>query len=181
MLRSCHKWFVVGVPAALLAASGCVPPPDFDILEFLAALGFTGGAATLPGEAPAVIIELENRTGRVIEGQLTWRNSDGTVDERILVVPSDSKTSEAVICPVEEMTLGDVSNPQATGAVVRLGDGGPTDPFIAVEAFGVILKQDINYSCGDSVTFTVQPSNLTNSGYQAFAFIRRADSSAVLP
>ena len=181
MLRVCQIWASATASAALLLSGGCIGTGEFLNPEFLAALGVTNGVATVPGEAPAVIIELENRTGRVIEGQLTWRNSDGTVDERILVVPTDSKTSEAVICPVEEMTLGDVSNPQATGAVVRLGNGGPTDPFIAVEAFGVVLQEGVNYSCGDSVTFTVQPSNLTNSGYQAFAFIRRADSDAVLP
>lgn len=181
MLRTGRTWVLLSVSAALLLPSACIGTGEFINPEFLAALGFTGGAATLPGEAPAVIIELENRTGRWIEGQLTWRNADGTVDERILVVATDSKISEAVICPVEEMTLGDISNPQATGAVVRLGDGGPNDPFIAVEAFGVVLQEGVNYSCGDSVTFTIQPSNLTNSGYQAFAFIRRADSSAVLP
>jgi hypothetical protein len=181
MLRFCQKWIVASASAMLLVSLGCIGTGEFINPEFLAALGFTGGAVSLPGEAPQVVIELENRTGRVIEGQLTWRNSDGTVDERIMVVPTDSKVSEAVFCPVEEMTLGDVSNPQATGAVVRLGNGGPNDPFIAVEAFGVILKNDVNYSCGDLITFTVQPSNATNSGYQAFAFIRRADSSTVVP
>ena len=181
MLRVCRLLGFVGASSALLLSSACIGTGEFINPEFLAALGVTGGAVTLPGEAPAVIIELENRTGRWIEGQLTWRNADGTVDERILVVPTDSKVSEAVICPVEEMTLGDISNPQATGAVVRLGQGAPDDPFIAVEAFGVVLQEGVNYSCGDSVTFTIQPSNVTNSGYQAFAFIRRADSSAVLP
>ena len=112
MLRVGQKWALASASAALLLTSGCgLATGEFLNPEFLASLGFTGGAATLPGEAPAVVIELENRAGRVIEGQLTWRNADGTVDERILVVPVDSKVSEAVICPVEGTSLPRVPFP----------------------------------------------------------------------
>ncbi|MBI5863741.1 MAG: hypothetical protein HZB38_04390 [Planctomycetes bacterium] len=167
----------LGLLSAFVALGGCITPTEFFNQEFLAQVGLSAGAANLPGEAPAVIVEVENRAGRVVEAQVTWRGPDGLVEERILVIPVDAKVSEAVICPVDEMTLGDVSNPNATGAYVRLGNGGAADPFIAVEAFGVILKEGVNYACGDSVTFTVMPSSQTLSGYQAFAFIRRADTA----
>ena len=72
------------------------------------------------------------------------------------------------------MTLGDVSNLDAAGAIARLGGGGSADPFVEIEAFGVLLQQGINYDCGDSVTFTILPSSATLSGYQVFAFIRRS-------
>jgi hypothetical protein len=76
------------------------------------------------------------------------------------------------------MTLGDVGNLDATGAIVRLGGGTADDPYIEVEPFGVLLQEGINYDCGDVITFTILPSSATLSGYQSFAFIRRSGAQA---
>lgn len=169
------------IAALGLYGAGCVGLTEFVNPSFLSQVGLGETAATLPGEAPAVIVEVENRAGRIIDARVSWRTPEGTVDVRNLVVPVDSKISEALICPIDEMTLGDVSDPSESGAVVRLGAGTAADPIIFVEPFGVVLKEGVNYSCGDSITFTVMPSSQTLSGYQVFAFIRRADTSVTVP
>jgi hypothetical protein len=141
--------------------------------EFLEQIGATSSAAALPGEAPAVLVEVENNTGHTIDYLLTYRDSTGVV-QRPNVLGAGLKQGTALVCPVEEVTLGDVSNLDAVGAVVRLGNETPADPFIEVEPFGVLLRDGVNYDCGDVVNFTIQPSSASRSGYQVFAFIRRA-------
>lgn len=158
--------------------SSCLTAGDLFNPAFLQALGGGERVANLPGEAPAIVLEVENGTQRVIEFRLTWRDVESRIQERTRSLGLDEKFSEALICPVEETTLGDVSDLDATGAIVRLGTGTADDPFIEVEPFGVLLQEGINYDCGDSVTFTVLPSSATLSGYQIFAFIRRSGAQA---
>jgi hypothetical protein len=163
---------IVCLMLALLPA-GCVDVGGFFNPEFLQQLGVQAKAASTPGEAPSLLVEVENRTGRPIEYLLSWRQADSEVEQLPGVLDVDGKDGLVLFCPVEELTLGDVSNTDATGAVVRLGNGGASDPLIEVEPFGVLLQEEINYDCGDSVTFAVQRSSATLSGYQIFAFIRR--------
>ena len=106
---------------------------------------------------------------------LSWRVERDTVETRIFTIGPDGTLGEVLFCPVDEVTLGDVGDLDALGAAVRLGGEGPNDPFVEVEPFGVLLKDGANYDCGDSITFTVQPSSATPSGYQIFALIQRAD------
>lgn len=162
--------------AGLAAASGCVTNLAGTIFspDFLDAVSPTGGVASIPGEAPALLVVVENRTTRVIETLVTWRDGDGTVSQRVIVLDPGEQQAEAVICPVEELTLGEVSDLTATGAVVRLGDGGGDDPIIQVEPFGVLLRDGANYDCGDRVRFTVAASGTNVSGYGISAFIQRS-------
>lgn len=158
----------------LVVAAGCSSSTSILNPGFLQALGLGPTAADQPGEAPTIVIEVENNTGRILEYRVTWRDADGTTQERIGGLAVAEKYSESVICPVTEMTLGDVGDLSALGAIVRLGNGDPEDPFIDVEPFGVLLQEEINYFCGDVVTFTVLPSSATQSGFQAYAFIRES-------
>lgn len=160
-----------GVLSACMTA--CIDGSAFLNPDFATALGLSEQAASLPGEAPTLLIEVENRTSRPIDFQLSWRDGDGNPTFRINSVQAGEKVAEAVVCPVAEITLGDVGDLSATGAVVVLGSGNAGDPFIEVEAFGRLLQETINYDCGDAVNFTVLPSGATASGYQIFAFIRR--------
>lgn len=163
---------VAGLSAALPGcslASGLLDPGLLD------ALGVGSRAASIPQEAPAVIIAFENRTNRPATATISYRiGTDRVLTSTIDALPGD-KLSEAFVCPVSEVTLGDVSNLDESGVVIRLGNGTPADPTIAVEAFGVLLRENQNYSCGDSITFTVSPSADTRSGFRAFAFVQRAD------
>ena len=119
--------------------------------EFLGAIGGGSSVASVPGDAPALLVAVENRTDRIVEADLSYR-SEGTGVETVgyLVSPGDS-TAQALICPIEELTLGDVADSSAVGARVRLGDGGEYDPYIEVEPFGVIMREGSNFDCGDSI------------------------------
>jgi hypothetical protein len=163
-------------PALLLC--GCVSPTEFLNEDFVQSLGLTSTAARLPGEAPSVVIGFRNETGRTIEFQLSWRDGDGDVQTRgttLFAGANESNLSAlfAEFCPVTEVTLGDVSDLSATGAVVRLGGGSLTDPFVQVEAFGQLLVEGVHYDCGDRIVFFARLSGSTPSGYQIFAEIER--------
>ncbi len=162
------------VAALALSLCGCSFLQDFLNPTLFQSLGADQGAATIPGEAPAVLLEMENGTSRVVEFRLSWRDNDGQIQERTEILRAGAKFSESLFCPVEEMTLGDVGNLNAVGAIVRLGNGTTDDPFVEVEPFGVLLQEGSNYDCGDGVTFKVLPSAATLSGYQSFAFILRS-------
>jgi hypothetical protein len=166
----------IGGLLVCIALVGCSDLNNLLNEEFLSALGANSRAANVPGDAPALLVALENRTARTVEMRLTWRDEDNRVHERLRTLPPGTDIAEAVICPVEELTLGDVGDLTQPGAFVRLGNGGSNDPFIEVEAFGFMLVEGANYNCGDAVTFAVQASSATLSGYQIFAFIRRAEA-----
>lgn len=167
----------LAVVCASVLLAGCGSAVNLLNPDFAASLGLTQSVALLPGEAPSVLFEVENAAGRTIEAQLSWRDPEGDVVTRTMVIPAESKLAETVICPVSEVTLGDVGNLRSTGAIVRLGTGGANDPIVEVEPFGVLLQEGVNYDCGDSVSFRVQLSGATLSGYQIYAFIRRSDTS----
>ena len=159
---------------------GCLNAASLLNPELLTTLGLAARASDLPGEAPAVVFEVSNQTGRTIEFLLSWRDANNDVQQRRRALPAGDSFAEVVVCPASAVTLGDVSNLDAVGAWVRLGNGGPDDPFIEVEPFGVLLQDGINYDCGDVVTFSVQRSNATDSGYRVFAFIRRSGAQSFL-
>ncbi|MBW7904009.1 MAG: hypothetical protein LC135_14295 [Phycisphaerae bacterium] len=160
----------------VMAGGGCaLSGTSFFTQEFLDALSLTGGNVTpIPGEAPALLVVAENRTSRTVECLVSWRDGDGAVNQRIIVLAPGAKQAEAVICPVEALTMGDVSNLTSTGAVVRLGSGSPNDPIVEVEAFGVLLRDGANYDCGDRVTFAIQQASGNLSGYGIVAYIQRS-------
>ena len=139
-------------------------------------LKLTVSSANIPGDAPALLLEVENQTNRLVEAQLSWRTADGQAHFRVVALSPGDKRNEVLICPVDEITLGDVGDLTQPGAFVRLGAGGQNDPYIEVEAFGILLKDQANYNCGDAVTFSVQLSSQTLSGYQIYAYIRRAEA-----
>lgn len=167
----------VSVTGLALGAAGCT---QIFNTEFLETIGGTTPASTLPGEAPALLVEVENLTGRTIDFQITYRTSEEVV-ENAVVLGSTQKWAQALVCPIEEVTLGDLANLDRVGVLVRLGSGTADDPVIEVEPFGVLLQDAVNYDCGDAVTFSVQASSATQSGYRIFAFIRRSGVESAVP
>ncbi len=152
--------------------------------DFLTALGLGSAVASLPGDAPTLLVAVENRTSRWVAMTVAYRAGDDTPNSYTTTLAPGGKSAQLLDCPVAEMTLGgDVSNLSQSGARVYLTEpsGGDVDslegaPYIEVDAFGKLLIDEVNYNCGDSVTFTVQPSSDSRSGYQTFAYIRRARS-----
>ncbi len=169
------RFFFLGWLAGLAGlAGGCAGLTSLLNPDFLAAAGFAQRAAGLPGEAPVVVIGVENRTDRVIEARLSWREADDRVETTRYVVLERNKLANALVCSIPEMTIGDVNDREAIGAAVRLGAGGANDPVIEVEPFGRILQEGIDYECGDVITFVVVYSAATRSGYQIIAEIQHA-------
>jgi hypothetical protein len=135
----------------------------------------TGGTAvTLPGNAPALLVAVENRIDRMALATINYRDANDSLQTYTAVVEPGQRTAKALMCPVSEITLGDLSNPSIVGVTVLLGNGTASDPFIEVEPFGIPLQAGANYDCGDGITFVVQTSSATKSGYQTFAYIQRA-------
>lgn len=166
-------WAAAVGSALLLSSTGCTSPAAFFNPEFLTSLGLGGSVATIPGDAPAILVEVENRTSKFLEATVSWRGDGSDIQERQIILAPQDKYSELVFCPVNTITMGQLSDKQSTGAVVRLGNGGANDATINVEPFGRDLISGTNYDCGDAVSFTVQGSGVTQSGFQIFAFIRR--------
>ncbi len=174
MLRIRTQLWKSAALAVLIAASGCADVTSLLSPEFLSAVGGGTDVANLPGDAPAVLVSVENRTSRVAEMVVSYRDADDNVQQFLKLVTAGDSSGQALLCKVSELTLGDIADPSAPGVVIRLGNGTQDDPFIEVEPFGTILRDGVNFDCGDAVTFVVQPSGGTVSGYQTIAFIQRA-------
>lgn len=163
----------VGGLGLMLLLAGCSTALSLFDAEFLAALGMGARVANVPGDAPALLVAVENRTDRLIEVVVSYRLQEGAVESFSASVEPGEQTAQALICPIEEVTLGDVSDTNAVGALVFLGNS-TADPYIEVEPLGVVLKDGVNYDCGDAITFAVQRSGATESGFRVFAYIQRA-------
>lgn len=159
----------------LTTSSACIDPTTFLNPQFLAELGLRDQSSFIPGEAPAIVVVIDNKTDRQIEAQLSYRVGTSTVRTELRTLPPGTSTADAPLCPITELTLGDISNLELPGAIIRLGGGTADDAFLSIEPFGALLKEGINFDCGDAVRFTIQASSATASGYQIFAFIQRND------
>ena len=166
-----------------LLGCGALQLTNFLNEDFLSALGLGKSVASLPGDAPGLLVSVENQTTRFIAITISYRDVNDNVKSYSSTVASGDKGSQLLTCPVQEITIGDVSNLTLSGARVYLVDTLPDPnnlsgmPYIEVEAFGVLMRNTVNYDCGDGLIFTVQPSSLTSSGYQTIAYIRRSGQS----
>ena len=164
---------VAGLTGGLLLA-GCTSALSLFDPAFLTALGLGSQVAGVPGDAPSLLVAVENNTDQILEAVVSYRTEDsGVITYSTRVAPGE-RTAQALICPIDELTMGDVSDITAIGALIRLGNGDSVDPYIEVEPLGVVLKDSVNYNCGDAITFSVQTSGASRSGYRIFAYIQRA-------
>ncbi len=172
---------VVAVSLALGGpGAGCISPAEFVNPELVSALVGGQSVAVLPGTAPGLLVWVENRTNRQAEVVISYRDANDSVKSYTTAVSAGDKSGQMLICPVKEITLGSVSDLTQPGAHVALSENidvsvpAAAIPYIDVEAFGVLLREGVNYDCGDSLLFVVQPSGMTRSGYETIAFFRRA-------
>jgi hypothetical protein len=163
------------VLGAALAGCGALDPTNLLNPNFLSALGGSA-VASLPGNAPGVLVTVQNGTDRWAALVVSYRDNQGNAQAYTTTLAPGDKSATVLTCPVAEITLGDLTNLQASGAQVYLSPPVAADPsaapFIQVDAFGVLLRNQVNYSCGDGITFTVQPSSAAQSGYQVIAYFR---------
>ena len=183
MVRGSKLAAGAGLALCVLAA-GCGAIQVTNLLnpDFLTALGLGTPVATLPGVAPGLLVAVENRVDHPIVMVVSYRDQNDNVQSYTNTLAVGGTSATMLVCPVSEITLGDVSNLNQSGARVYLTSA-PPDPnslggaaFIDVEPFASLLREGINYDCGDGLTFTVQTSTATRSGFQTFAFIRRSGS-----
>ena len=167
--------------ASALAGCGALDPTNLINPDFLSALGLGTTAASLPGDAPGLLVSVTNQTTWWMTAQIAYRDVNDNVKTYTTTVAPGAKTGQMLPCPVKEITLGDLSNLATPGVRIYLADNTVTNsatianyPFIDVDPFGVLLRNTVNYNCGDGLIFQVQPSSAARSGYQTFALINRA-------
>lgn len=175
---------VVTTLALAVGLAGCTALANFtEILNPNLTAALVGpDVASLPEDAPGLLVGVENRTGRWVRMLVSYRDDDDKVENYTTTVAPGDTSAQMVVCPVTELTLGSVGDLSQTGALVYLVE--PSDvaagtslddsPYIEVDAFGVLLMEESNYDCGDGVTFAVQESSASTSGYQVWAYIRRS-------
>jgi hypothetical protein len=178
--RNRRVWGMLAVGLAVVVA-GCVPLGDLLNADFAASVLQSQRVSLLPGEAPGFLVTVRNQTNRVVEMVVSYRDGDGDVQNYTSLLDKGDKASQMLICPVEEITLGNVANLNESGVRVALVENvsSATDPSqvpsTEVEAFGVLLRSGVNYDCGDSIEFVVRPSSATRSGYETVAYFKLAD------
>jgi hypothetical protein len=155
-----------------VGVTSCISPASLLAPELVDALSGSGSVASLPGNADALLVAVENRTDRVAEILISYRDSANGVQTYTAIALAGSRTATALPCPVNEITVGDVTNLANSGVQIILGQGGVDDPRLVVEPFGVLLRNDVNYTCGNEITFAVLPSSVSRSGFQVYAFVR---------
>ncbi len=170
-----RRWAVV---VGLVLAGGCNDPTEILNPEFVEDFGFgPANVASLPGEAPGLAVFVENQTTRWIAVTVSYRDGDGNARSYTQLVGPGERTGQMLVCQVQEITLGNVSDLDAVGAIVYLNDPGIDNfadaPFVEVEPFGLLLRSGVNYECGDGVDFIVRSSQSTASRYQTFVRLRR--------
>jgi len=169
----------LGVLVALsIVTTSCVSPSEFLNPSFLSALGASSSVATLPGEAPGLLVSVENLTNRAVEMVVSYRDGDGDVNNYTTYLDSGDKSAQMLVCPISEITLGNVGDLTMAGVRVALvtdiGDATINEvPYMDVEPFGRLLRDGVNYDCGDSIEFVVLSSGSSASGYQTVAYFRR--------
>lgn len=174
----------VGAGLVLTAVcAGCSSPLGLLNPNFALTLGLAGEqVATLPGDAPGLLVSVENRTNRWVDVVVSYRDGEDNASTYTTLVGPRDKGGQMLVCPVREITLGAVSDLEAVGAIVYLVDEmdqieDPTQvPYLEVDPFGTLLREGVNYDCGDELLFVVQTSTNTRSGYRTFGFIRRQGS-----
>ncbi len=182
------RWKGLLAMATLTAASlgGCSTPLNLLNPDFAAAIGLGEQVASLPGDAPGLLVTVQNRTSRWVGMTVSFRDGNNNVDQFTETLAPMDNSGQMLPCPITEITLGDVANLQQSGAVVYLADLSTTTnnqgtavtaenaPFVAVEPFGTLLREGVNYDCGDKLIFVVEPSGATLSGFQTLVYIRRS-------
>lgn len=162
--------------AALSSTGSCVTASDVFNTDFLS--GLFGQNATLPGDAPGLLVAVENRTTRPAQVVVSYRDGDDAVANYTTFISPQDKNQQLLLCPITEVTVGSVGDLEMSGAIVSLVPDATTAldqlPYIQVDPFGSILREEVNFNCGDEVLFVLDESTRTSSGYEVIAFIRRS-------
>lgn len=167
------------VRLAAIAVVGLLPACDSGLgllnPDFVELLRPGSSAKGIPGDNPAILVYVQNLTDRWAVMTVSYRTGDDAVVQYSTSLNPGDKSGQVIVCPVTEITLGSVSDLSEVGVRVGARRGPLTadplqEPFIEVEPFGILLVEDVNFGCGDSLTFVVQPSDSSSSGFGTIAY-----------
>jgi len=181
-----RRHFSLAAGAATLVAAllgGCTNVSNIFNPDFLTAISAGETVSSLPGEAPGLLVQLENKTTGYVRMVVSYRDIQDNVRNYTSTLGPGDSTGQMLVCPIEEITLGSVTDLNTAGAIVYLGDLSTAGdnatlgeiPYIEVDPFGVLLVNGLNYSCGDGIDFLVlETPGQTRSGYRIRAVIDHA-------
>lgn len=176
-ISTCMRRSIALTACLLPLGLGCTNFALTDLLSptLVAELSNTASPASLPGTAQTVLVTFENRLDNPCRFEISYRTVNDQIPPPIMVtLGNDVQFAQAIACPVLEITVGDITDISEPGVFVGLAGQTDNDPFIAVEPFGVLLREGINYECGDGITFVLLESQATASGFRILAFIESA-------
>ncbi|MBK9128612.1 MAG: hypothetical protein IPM13_12565 [Phycisphaerales bacterium] len=175
------RWrLLICVLGAWAGLAGCGEAGGILNPSFVAVLSGSDQAASVPGNAPGIVIYVHNQTDRWATMTISYRDQDGSVQQYTTTLNPGDKSGQLRLCPIEEITLGSVADLREVGVRVGASTGArPADlasaAVIEVEPFGVLLRDQVNYLCGDSLTFVVRPSTSrpsSASGFETLVYFR---------
>ncbi len=173
------RWAVCGAGLfVLMSGLSCFSPLEFLNPEFVSSLGAQGKVASVPGQAPGLVVTVANRTTRAAEITISYRDAEDAVQNYTTYLEPGDSSGQMLICSITEITIGSVTDLHASGARVALVEGqvgGDLNsvPTIDVEAFGTLLREGVNYECGDAINFVLRASGSTRSGFDEIAYFQR--------
>ncbi len=154
--------------------------------EFVELLRPGDSARSIPGDNPGLLVYVENRTDRAALMTVSYRTSEDAVETYTTSLNPGDKSGQVLVCPITEITLGSVADLSevgvrvvATPGVIGAGVDITQLPGIEVEPFGILLTSDRNFSCGDSLTFVVQPSSTSRSRFGTIVYRRIGEAAAL--
>jgi len=146
---------------AAIAVGGCNLVSQSLNPQFMEVLG-TPFAPIAPGTAPFVLIRNINMTDQRVLFNFEWIPAGTLASANFgFNVSAGLDGGVLVTCPVSQMTLGDLDNPTATGALVIFDDNTRQE----IPPLGRILREGIDYFCGDVVIFAAVRDTSTVGGY----------------
>ncbi len=129
--------------------------------QFMEVLG-TPYAPVAPGTAPFVVIRVLNMTDHQVIFYISIEPANGEPIQPITAnVNSGFDGGMALSCPIPRITLGDVTNRDATGALIVFDENTRQE----IPALSKILRDGIDYFCGDLIVFAAIKDNSTVGGY----------------
>lgn len=160
------------ISLALCASSGCVFLADLVNRDVLLQLGVDPDTVLRP--SGTTIVVFDNQTSSSVQFQFyqTADPTDLTISTRTLAIAVDpqSNTNEVLRCPTGGVSLGIVgANFAVTNTGATITAAGAQGAGTAVTYGGAILREGIDYGCGDVIQFTI--AQAAQAGQQQGGFV----------
>lgn len=158
---STRKNVAIAVLAVLATVLGCTNIVSSSLNpQFLEVLG-TPYAPVAPGTAPFVVARVLNMTDHRVLFFVSFEPTSQEPGTFTFNVDADTDSGLVFSCPTHRLTLGDITNRDATGALIIFDDNTRQE----IPALRKILRNGIDYFCGDLIVFAAIKDSSTVGGY----------------